>query len=137
MSLPPAPGRSRANPRLGTTSQSSGGAPTSKKRRAGKLSVAELADAACALVSAKLGGGEGNVDEVGDGGLAPLPTAREELQRAVRGVVGDYAVDALQLGDVVGVRNTHWAEILCAEASQTLFSDGNAEFLDTVDVRDL
>ena len=45
-------------------------------------------------------------------------------------------MDALQLGDVIGVGNAHWAEILCAEPSQALFGDGNADFLDAVDVRD-
>ena len=45
-------------------------------------------------------------------------------------------MDALQLGDVIGIGNAHWAEILCAEPSQALFGDGNADFLDAVDVRD-
>ena len=46
-------------------------------------------------------------------------------------------MDALQLGDIVGVGNVHRSEIFCAEASQALFGDGNANFLDAVDVRDL
>ena len=45
-------------------------------------------------------------------------------------------MDALQLGDIVGVGNVHRAEIFCAEASQALFGDGNADFLDAVDMRD-
>ena len=45
-------------------------------------------------------------------------------------------MNALQLGDVIGVGDAHWAEILCAESSQALFGDGNADFLDAVDVRD-
>jgi hypothetical protein len=45
-------------------------------------------------------------------------------------------MDALQLGDIIGVGNTYWTEILCAESSQALFGDGDAEFLDVVDVRD-
>ena len=45
-------------------------------------------------------------------------------------------MDALQLRDVIGVGNVDWAEILCAEASEALLSDGNADFFDAVDVRD-
>src|SRR4026207_197238 len=45
-------------------------------------------------------------------------------------------MDALQFCDVIGVGNAHWAEILGAESSQALFSQRNAEFLNTVDVRD-
>ena len=43
-------------------------------------------------------------------------------------------MNALQLGNVIGVGNAHWAEILCAEPGQALFGDGNADFLDAVDV---
>ena len=32
-------------------------------------------------------------------------------------------MDALQLGDVIGIGNAHWAEIL-GEPSQALFGDG-------------
>ena len=51
-------------------------------------------------------------------------------------VVDEGGVDALQFGDVIGVGNAHWAKILCTEPSQALLGDGNAEFLDAVDVRD-
>jgi len=44
---------------------------------------------------------------------------------------------ALQFGDVIGISDVHWAEIFCAEPGQALFSDGNPDFLDAVDVRDL
>jgi hypothetical protein len=44
-------------------------------------------------------------------------------------------MDALQFGDIIGVGNAYWAEVLCAEPSQALFGDGNADFFDAVDVR--
>src|ERR1041384_1012360 len=43
-------------------------------------------------------------------------------------------MDALQFSDVVRIGDADWAEILCAEPSQTLFGNGDADFLDAVNV---
>jgi hypothetical protein len=45
-------------------------------------------------------------------------------------------MDALEFGDVIGIGNAHWAEILGTESGEALFGDGNADLLDAVDVRD-
>lgn len=55
----------------------------------------------------------------------------------VRRVMNQRRVSGLELRDIVDVGDVHGAQILGAETGQTLFGNGNTDFFDAVDVRNL
>ena len=74
---------------------------------------------------------------VGDDRIGQHLSCLEAGALIVRRIVIQRRVDPLQFGHVVGVGNIHGTQVFRAESGQALLGDGDADFFNGIDMRNL